>query len=108
MPIANVAVSALAPNHRKKRSRGVPCRSRASIASSPCGSTATTLAPYGAGGAGDVTAARDRDAGVANLLQRALLVAGLHVHRRGGVLDHDDVEPSRFRVERGRLHAVVG
>ena len=45
MPTANVAVSAFAANHSRNRSLGLPCRSRASIASSPCGSTAATLAP---------------------------------------------------------------
>ena len=42
MPTAKVAVSAFAANHSRNRSRGEPCRSRASIASSPCGSTAAT------------------------------------------------------------------
>jgi hypothetical protein len=45
MPTANVAVSAFAANHSRNRSLGFPCRSRASIASSPCGSTAATFAP---------------------------------------------------------------
>jgi hypothetical protein len=45
MPTANVAVSAFAANHSRKRSLGLPCRSRAPIVSSPCGSTVATLAP---------------------------------------------------------------
>jgi hypothetical protein len=45
MPTAKVAVSAFAANHSRNRSLGLPWRSRASIASSPCGSTAATFAP---------------------------------------------------------------
>jgi len=45
MPTANVAVSAFAANHSRNRSLGFPWRSCAPIASSPCGSTAATLAP---------------------------------------------------------------
>src|SRR6185312_4927497 len=46
MPTAHVAASAFAPNHKPKRSRGLPCRSAASMYPVPYGSIANTLSWY--------------------------------------------------------------
>ena len=81
MPTAKFAVSAFAPNHKPKRSRGEPWRSLTSIASSPCGSTTATLAPY-TRVSGDVLALHDVDARRAKFFQGAVFIAGLHVDRR--------------------------
>src|ERR1700733_12676668 len=107
MPTAKFAVSAFAPNHRPKRSRGLPCRSLASITSSPCGSTTATLAPY-TRVAGNILALYDVDARRAQVLERPRFVVRLHVDGGRRILDYDRGKAGGMRVERSRFDAIVG